>query len=129
MDPRERIEALEQYVLHLEPITSLPCLIDDELTPIADRAIKNAIRKKGGVVSGIGRAQDMTTRDAAITKQALHYLASGMSHRDITSKVHSWLEQEVAKPLAQRPEWIALETEKALSRKSVEAILKRNFVV
>jgi hypothetical protein len=52
-----------------------------------------------------------------------------MSRRDITSKVHSWLKQEVAKPPAQRPEWIALETEKALSRKSVEAILKRNFVV
>jgi hypothetical protein len=129
IDPQERIEALEQYALHLEPITSLPCLIDDELTPTADRAIKNAIRKKGGVVSGIGRAQDMTTRDAAITKQGLHYLASGMSHRDITSKVHSWLEQEVAKPPAQRAGWIALETEKALSRKSVEAILKRNFVV
>ncbi|MBA5983666.1 hypothetical protein HT737_30100, partial [Pseudomonas sp. MD195_PC81_125] len=42
VDPIERIQALEQYVLFLEPITTLPCLISDELTPIAYRAIENA---------------------------------------------------------------------------------------
>ncbi|WP_282354420.1 hypothetical protein [Pseudomonas sp. PS01303] len=129
IDPEERIEALDQYALYLQPITSLPCLIDDELTPVADRAIKNVIRTKGGIISGIERAQEMSARDAAITKQGRHYSASGMSKRDITTKVLSWLKTEVAKPPAQRPEWIALETEKALSRKSVEVILKRNFVV
>lgn len=129
IDLEERIEALDQYALHLEPIISLPCLINDELRPIADRAIKNSIRTKGGIISGIERAQDTSARDAAITKQGRHYSACGMSRRDITSKVHSWLKQEVAKPPAQRPEWIVLETEKVLTRKSVEAILKRNFVV
>jgi hypothetical protein len=129
IDLEERIDALDQYALHLEPIISLQCLINDELRPIADRAIKNAIRTKGGIISGIERAQETRARDVAIANQGRHYSASGMSHRDITSKVHSWLVQEVAKPPAQRPEWIALETEKALSRKSVEAILKRNFVV
>ncbi|PNG43809.1 hypothetical protein A1354_20385 [Pseudomonas asplenii] len=129
VDLEERIDALDQYALHLEPIISLQCLINDELRPIADRAIKNAIRTKGGIISGIERAQETRARDAAITNQGRHYSASGMSYRDITSKVHSWLEQEVAKPPAQRPRWIALETEKTLSRKSVEAILKRNFVV
>jgi hypothetical protein len=129
IDPEERIEALDQFALHLEPIISLPCLVSDELTPFADRAIKNAIRTKGGIISGIERAQDISARNAAITNQGRYYSANGMSRRDITSKVHSWLKQEVAKPPAQRPEWIALETEKVLSRKSVEAILKRNFVV
>lgn len=129
VDPDERIEALDQYVLYLEPIISLPCLINDELTPITDRAIKNAIRKKGGIISGIERAKDISVRDAAIVNQGRHYLASGMSGRNIATKVHSWLKQEVAKPPKQRPEWIALETEKALTRKSVETILKRNFVL
>lgn len=129
IDLEERIQALDLYALYLEPILSLPCLNNDELKPIADRAIKNAIRTKGGIISGIERAQDTSARDAAITKQGRHYSACGMSRRDITSKVHSWLKQEVAKPPAERPEWIALETEKALTRKSVEAILKRNFVV
>lgn len=129
IDLEQRIDALDQYALHLEPIISLPCLINDELRPIADRAIKNAIRTKGGIISGIERAQETSARDAAITNQGRHYSACGMSRRDITSKVHSWLKHEVAKPLDQRLDWIALETEKALTRKSVEAILKHNFVV
>jgi hypothetical protein len=128
-NPDERIEALDQYVLHLEPIISLPCLIDDELTPIADRAIKNAIRKKGGIISGMERSKDTSARDAAIVKQGMHYLAKGMPERNIPTAVHAWLEREVARPLKQRPEWIPLETQKALTRKSVEAILKRNFVL
>lgn len=128
-NPDERIEALDQYVLHLKPIISLPCLIDDELTPVADRAIKNAIRKIGGIISGMERSKDTSARDAAILKQGMHYLATGMSKRNIPTAVHAWLEREVARPLKQRPEWIVLETEKALTRKSVEAILKRNFVL
>lgn len=128
-NPDERIEALDQYVLHLEPIISLPCLIDDELTPVADRASKNATRKKGGIISGMERSKDTSARDAAIVKQGMHYLAKGMPERNIPTAVHAWLEREVARPLKQRPEWIALETEKALTRKSLEAILKRNFVL
>jgi hypothetical protein len=128
-NPDERIEALDQYVLHLEPIISLPCLIDDELTPVADRASKNAIRKIGGIISGMERSKDTSARDAAIVKQGMHYLAKGMPERNIPTAVHAWMEREVARPLKQRPEWIPLEIQKALTRKSVEAILKRNFVL
>lgn len=129
VDPNERIQALDQYVLYLEPITSLPCLINDELTPITDRAIKNAIRCKGGIISGIERNKDIGGRDAAIIHQGRHYLASRMPERNVATAVHAWLKREVAKPPKERPEWITLETEKALTRKSVEAILKRNFVL
>ena len=129
VDPNERIQALDQYVLYLEPITSLPCLNSDELLPIADRAIKNAIRTKGGIISGMERNQDMSARDTAIIRQGHHYLASGMPRRNVATAVHAWLEREVAKSPKQRAEWITLETEKALTRKSVEGILKRNFVL
>lgn len=128
-NPDERIEALDQYALHLDPIISLPCLIDDELTPFADRAIKNATRKKGGIISGMERRKDISARDAAIVMQAKLLQAKGMENQNIPSAVHAWLVREVAKPSKQRPEWIALETEKALTRKSVEAILKRNLVL
>lgn len=129
VDPDERIQTLDDYALYLKPITSLPCLIDDELRPIAERAIKNAIRKKGGVISGMERNEEISVRDAAIVKQGLHYRAAGMSKRNVATKVHAWLQGEVAKPPKQRPEWIALETEKVLTRKRVEAILKRYFVL
>lgn len=129
VDPNERIQALDQYVLYLEPITSLPCLINDELLPIADSAIKNAIRCKGGIISGMERNKDIVARDAAIIHQGRHYLANGMPERNIATAVHAWLKREVAKPPKQRLGWITLETEKALSRKSVDTILKRNFVL
>lgn len=129
VDPDERIQTLDDYALYLKPITSLPCLVDDELRPIAEQAIKNAIRKKGGLISGMERNEEISVRDAAIVKKGLHYRAAGMSKRNIATKVHAWLQGEVAKPPKQRPDWIALETEKALTRKSVEAILKRYFVL
>lgn len=129
VDPDERIQTLDDYAFYLKPITSLPCLVDDELRPIAERAIKNAIRKKGGLISGMERNEEISVRDAAIVKKGLHYRAAGMSKRNIATKVHAWLQGEVAKPPKQRPEWIALETEKALTRKRVEAILKRYFVL
>ncbi|MGO4800945.1 hypothetical protein ACEN2T_16835 [Pseudomonas sp. W22_MBD1_FP4] len=129
VDPDERIQTLDDYALYLKPITSIPCLVDDELRPIAERAIKNAIRKKGGLISGMERNEEISVRDAAIVKKGLHYRAAGMSKRNIATKVHAWLQGEVAKPPKQRPEWIALETEKALTRKRVEAILKRYFVL
>lgn len=129
VDPDERIQTLDDYAFYLEPITSLPCLADDELRPIADRAIKNAIRKKGGIISGMDRNEEISVRDAAIVKQGRHYRAAGMSRRNVATKVHAWLQREVDKPPKQRPEWLALETEKALSRKCVEAILKRNLVL
>ncbi|MEW5714074.1 hypothetical protein AB1462_17135 [Pseudomonas sp. SB113] len=129
VDPNTRIEALDQYVLYLEPITSLPCLTADELRPIAHRAIKNATRKIGGIISGMARNEEISVRDAAIVKQGRHYRAAGMSKRNVATKVHAWLQREVAKPPKQRPDWIALETEKNLTRKSVETILKRNLVL
>jgi hypothetical protein len=129
VDLDERIQALDDYALYLKPITSLPCLADDELRPIADRAIKNAIRKKGGLISGIERKEEISVRDIAIVKQGHHYRAAGMSKRYVATKVHVWLQGEAAKPPKQRPEWITPETEKALTRKRVEAILKRYFVL
>jgi hypothetical protein len=129
VDPNTRIEALDQYALYLEPIKSLPCLTEDELRPIAYRAIKNATRKIGGIISGMERNEEISVRDAAIVKQGRHYRAAGMSKRNVATKVHAWLQREVAKPPKQRPDWIALETEKALTRKRVEAILKRYFVL
>nr|WP_194246819.1 hypothetical protein [Pseudomonas syringae] len=113
----------------MEPITSLPCLIADELKPIADRAIKNAVRKKGGIISGMERHEEISVRDAAIVKQGRHYRSVGMPERNVTTAVHAWLKREVAKPPKQRSGWLTLETEKALTRKSVEAILKRHFVL
>ncbi|AQY64194.1 hypothetical protein [Pseudomonas veronii] len=129
VDPDERIQTLDDYALYLKPITSLPCLADDELRPIAERVIKNAIRKKGGLISGMDRKEEISVRDIAIVKQGRHYRAAGMSKRYVATKVHAWLQGEVAKPPKQRPEWITLETEKALTRKRVEAILKRYFVL
>ena len=129
VDPDERIQTLDDYALYLKPITSLPCLADDELRPIAERAIKNAIRKKGGLISGMDRKEEISVRDIAIVKQGRHYRAAGMSKRYVATKVHAWLQGEVAKPPKQRPEWITLETENALTRKRVEAILKRYFVL
>lgn len=129
VDPDKHIEVLDQYTLYLEPIRSLPCLVDDELRPIAEGAIKNAVRKKGGLIGGMERNEEISVRDAAIVKKGLHYRAAGMSKRNVATKVHAWLQGEVAKPPKQRPEWIALETEKALTRKRVEAILKRYFVL
>ncbi|MEF9674423.1 hypothetical protein QNM99_29745 [Pseudomonas sp. PCH446] len=128
VDPNERIQALDQYALYLEPITTLPCLINDELTPIADRVIRNAIRSKGASSA----AWRVIKTSLPATLQSFiraHYLASGMPERNIATAVHAWLKREVAKPPKQRLDWINLETEKALSRKSVDTILKRNFVL
>lgn len=129
IDPHERTCALDQFVLHLEPITTLPCLIDDELRPAAEQAIKNAILSKGGINSGIERSKDVSDRDAAIVRQGRHYFLNGMGDRHIASAVHAWLKREVAKPPEQRADWVTPETEKALSRKRVEAILERNFIL
>jgi hypothetical protein len=129
VDTNQRTQALDEYVFQLEPITTLPCLIDDELTPVADRAMRKAIRSKGGIISGMERSKDISARDAAVVKQGEHYLSKGMPERNVKTAVHAWLKREVAKPLNQRPEWVTLELEKALTRKSVETILKRNFVL
>jgi hypothetical protein len=129
VNPDERIEALEQYVMYLEPIASLPSLQDDELLPFAIKTIKNAVRRKGGVLSGKDRNEEISDRDAAIVNQARSLLTKGMSHRNVTTAVHCWLERVVAKPTTQRPDWIPLETEKALTRKQVNSILKRYWVV
>ncbi|UZQ77186.1 hypothetical protein OQ519_12800 [Pseudomonas lurida] len=127
--PDERIDALENYVAHLEVVTSLISLYDDEITDLASVAIKTATRQKGGVFSGIDRKDDMNERDAAIVKQALSLLGNGMSRRAVTTAVHRWLEREVAKLGNERPDWIPLETTKALTRKRVEAILKQQKVL
>lgn len=127
--PDERIDALENYVAHLEVVTSLISLYDDEITDLASAAIKTATRQKGGVFSGIDRKDEMNERDAVIVKQALSLLGNGMSRRAVTTAVHRWLEREVAKLGNERPDWLPLETTKALTRKRVEAILKQQKVL
>ncbi|WP_085586668.1 MULTISPECIES: hypothetical protein [unclassified Pseudomonas] len=129
IDMNERTTALDEYVFRLEPIVSLPCLIDDELTTLANRAIRSAIRSKAGIISGTARSHDVNDRDTAIIKQADHYLEKGMRQSNVTTAVYTWLQRELAKPLTQRPKWVTPEIEKGLTRKSVEAILKRNFVL
>jgi hypothetical protein len=127
--PDERIEALEQYVMYLEPVASLPSLQEDELVPFAVKTINNTVRRKGGVLSGKDRNEEISDRDTAIVNQARSLLNKGMSRRSVTTAVHCWLEREIAKPPKQRPEWIPLEAEKALTRKQVNSILKRYWVV
>lgn len=129
VDKYECIEAIDQYALYLDPITSLPCLADDELRPAANQALKHAIRRKGGILSGIDRNEESSARDTAIVERGHQYRAVGMPPRHIATAVHAWLEREIAKPTNERLEWIALDTDKALTRKSVEAILKRGHVL
>lgn len=129
INPDERIDALENYVAHLEVVTSLLSLYDDDITDLASAAIKTATRQKGGVFSGIDRKDEMNERDAAIVNQARSLLKNGMSRRAVTTAVHRWLEREVTKLEDERPDWIPLETTKALTRKRVEAILKQHKVL
>ncbi|WP_433786730.1 hypothetical protein [Pseudomonas frederiksbergensis] len=124
----DRIDALDLYVVHLEPITVLPALRHDELRPLAISAIREATRRKGGLYSRKDRVKEMSERDSALVKKARALMRNGTSRRDVTTAVHRWLEQQVAKPPKQRPKWIALEIDKALSRKRVEAILKQHNV-
>ncbi|WP_191486023.1 hypothetical protein [Pseudomonas sp. FEN] len=125
----DRIDALELYVVHLEPITILPALRRDELRPLALSAIREATRRKGGLYSGQDRNKEMSDRDVALVKKARALLRNGTPQRSVTTAVHRWFEQQVAKPPKQRPKWIALEIDKALSRKRVEAILKQHNVL
>lgn len=124
----DRIDALDLYVIHLEPITILPALRRDELRPLALSAIREATRRKAGILSGKDRVDEVSERDAALVEKARALKLEGMSRRYVTTEVHRWFTQQVAKPREQRPTWIALETDKALSRKRVEAILKQHKV-
>ncbi|MCK9801477.1 hypothetical protein M1B34_28365 [Pseudomonas sp. MAFF 302030] len=129
VNEHDRIEALELYVVYLKPIVVLASLKHDELRPLAASAIREATRRKGGVHSGHDRNQEMSARDAALVEKARTLLRNGMPRRFVTTAVHRWLEQQVAKPPKDRLKWIALETDKALTRKRVEAILKHHQVL
>ncbi|MFJ4197219.1 hypothetical protein [Pseudomonas sp. NPDC089534] len=124
----DRMDALNLYVIHLEPITTLPALHRDELRRLALKAIREATRQKGGLLSGKDRAAEMSERDAALVEKARALKLDGMSRCHVTTEVHRWLKQLVAKPYKQRPAWFSQETDKALSRKRVEAILKQHKV-
>jgi hypothetical protein len=125
----DRIDALDLYVIHLEPITVLPALRSDELRPLAVSAIREATRRKGGLISGKDRVNEMSERDSALIEKARALMLDGTSRRNVTTEVHRWLTQQIAKPHEQRPAWITFETDKALSRKRVEAILKQHNVL
>jgi len=124
----DRIDALDLYVTHLEPITILPALCRDELRPLALSAIREATRRKAGIISGKDRVDEVSERDVALVEKARALKLEGMSRRYVTTEVHRWFKQQVAKPYKQRPAWISQETDKALSRKRVEAILKQHRV-
>ena len=127
--PYERIEALDNYVAHLEVITSLLSVYDNDITELASAAMKSATKRKGGILSGTDRNEDISVRDAAIVQYARELREKGLPRRNVTTKVHRWLENQVALPSLQRPEWLPPEIEKALTRRQVDAILDRYEVV
>lgn len=129
VNEHDRIDALELYVVHLEPITTLPTLQRDELRPLALSAIREATRRKGGILSGQDRNKEMSDRDTALVNKARALRRNGMPRTAVTSAVHRWLEQQVVKPSKQRPKWITPEAEKALTRRRVETILKQHNVL
>lgn len=124
----DRIDALDLYVIHLEPITILPALRRDDLRHLALSAIREATQRKGGLLSGKDRVNEISERDSALVEKARVLMFEGTSRRHVTTEVHRWLQQQVAMPRKQRPAWMALETDKALSRKRVEAIIKQHKV-
>lgn len=127
--PYKRIEALDDYVAHLEVITSLISIYDNDITELASAAMKAATKRKGGILSGMDRNEDISVRDAAIVKQALDLINKGLPRRNVATGVHRWLENQVALPSSQRPNWLPPEVYKALSRRQVDAILDRYEVV
>ena len=129
VSPYERIEALDSYVAHLEVITSLLSVYDNDITELASAAMKSATKRKGGILSGMDRKDEISVRDGAILHQARHLLDQGLHRRNLTTKVHRWLENQVSLPSQQRPDWLPKELEKALTRRQVDAILNRHGVV
>ena len=129
VSPYERIEALDSYVAHLEVITSLLSVYDNDITELASAAMKSATKRKGGILSGMDRKEEISVRDAAILHQARHLLDKGLHRRNLTTKVHRWLENQVSLPSQQRPDWLPPEVDKALTRRQVDAILNRHGVV
>jgi hypothetical protein len=129
VNPYERIEALDSYVAHLEVITSLLSVYDNDITELASAAMKSATKRKGGILSGIDRKEEISVRDAAIVQHARGLQDKGLPRRNVATKVHLWLENQVALPSQQRPNWLPPDVEKALTRRQVDAILDRYEVV
>lgn len=127
--PYERTEALDSYVAHLEVITFLLSVYDNDITELASAAMKSATKRKGGILSGMDRKEEISVRDAAILHQARHLLDKGLHRRNLTTRVHRWLENQVSLPSQQRPDWLPPEVDKALTRRQVDAILNRHGVV
>lgn len=129
VSPYERIEALDSYVAHLEVITSLLSVYDNDITELASAAMKSATKRKGGILSGMDRKEEISVRDAAILHQARHLLDKGLHRRNLATKVHRWLENQVSLPSHRKPDWLPQEVDKALTRRQVDAILNRHGVV
>ena len=129
VSPYERIEALDSYVAHFEVITSLLSVYDNDISELASAAMKSATKRKGGILSGMDRKEEISVRDAAILHQARHLLDKGLHRRNLTTKVHRWLENQVSLPSHRKPDWLPKEVDKALTRRQVDAILNRHGVV
>ena len=104
-------------------------MYDNDITELASAAMKSATKRKGGILSGTDRNEDISVRDAAIVQYARELRDKGLPRRNVTTMVHRWLENQVALPSLQRPEWLPPEVEKALTRRQVDAILDRYEVV
>ncbi|MBV7555576.1 hypothetical protein KW841_24820 [Pseudomonas sp. PDM28] len=126
INPDGRVVALESYVAHLEVVTSLISLYDNDITELASAAIKTAIRRKGGILSGKDRNEEMSARDTAIVKQANNLRGEGLPRRNLATHVHRWLEDQIALPPKQRPTWLPSEIDRALTRRQVDAILSKH---
>ena len=129
VSPYERIEALDSYVAHFEVITSLLSVYDNDISELASAAMKSATKRKGGILSGMDRKEEISVRDAAIVQHARDLRDNGLPRRNVTTRVHRWLENQVALPSQQKPNWLPPEVEKALTRRQVDAILDRYEVV
>lgn len=129
VSPYERIEALDNYVANLEVITSMLSVYDNDITDLAAAAMKSATKRKGGILSGMDRKEEISVRDAAIVQHARDLRDKGLPRRNVTTRVHRWLENQVALPSQQRPNWLPPEVEKALTRRQVDAILDRYEIV
>lgn len=124
-----RIQALELYAHRLDSINHLPALKNSEFAPVALEAIKAANRIKGGVLSGEDRNDENAQRDAALVARGEALKTAGMPERSVSSAVHRWLQAQIEIPPQQRPAWLTPETDKAITRKSVESVLRREGVV
>jgi len=126
--PDDRIRALEDFVLCLEPITMMSTVEDADTVPMARSAIRSALRKKGGLLSGEDRREELTARDQALIAHALGLINRGLARRNVPTRVHDWLVRQVSLPAHSRPKWLPVDVDKALTRRQIASILRKHDI-